>query len=610
MGNKDLTDIIKLAQNGDNKAFEQIYIEYAKSTYFIALKLLQNQENAEEVTQDIFVYVYNKISDLKDPQAFPAWLKKITTSKCIDFLRKNRPLTVDIEEIADSEFIEEHDPKLIPEKSLDNKATAQLIIEIIDNLPIPQKVCVYYYYYEHLSVKEIAVQLEIKETTVKNRLALARDKIRIELEKLEDKEGIKLYSAFPLFLIPLLKSAADNTELPQELLSKMLSSIGAETVATAAATTTGTSSAAITAKAGLSLKAIISAVAGVAVTGGIVASVVLVNSKPDTVDVAVTDTGISVTTMVDQVHVETDNTILQYSIAEPTLPTTEVVEIWFGCDGITDEMLVEMVVDGTIPQNVTNLNLNSNKITDVSSLANLTSLTVLDLSGNPIIDLSSVSDLTNLTELNLHNAGKRNLDISPLSKLTNLTYLDLCNTDIIDISPLSNLTNLMYLDLQDSKISDVSSLSGLTNLTYLDLAQYPKYPKKNRVTDLSPLKDLTKLEYLNLYEHQITDISILGNMKNLTNLNLGQNNISDISILCNLKNLTNLSLWGNEIEDISTLSQLTNLNKLSIDNNNINDISPLYGLTNITEIDITGNQISEEQIAKLKEILPNCWFYP
>lgn len=610
MGNKDLTDIIKLAQNGDNKAFEQIYIEYAKSTYFIALKLLQNQENSEEVTQDIFVYVYNKISDLKDPQAFPAWLKKITTSKCIDFLRKNRPLTVDIEEIADSEFIEEHDPKLIPEKSLDNKATAQLIIEIIDNLPIPQKVCVYYYYYEHLSVKEIAVQLEIKETTVKNRLALARDKIRIELEKLEDKEGIKLYSAFPLFLIPLLKSAADNTELPQELLSKMLSSIGAETVATAAATTTGTSSAAITAKAGLSLKAIISAVAGVAVTGGIVASVVLVNSKPDTVDVAVTDTGISVTTMVDQVHVETDNTILQYSIAEPTLPTTEVVEIWFGCDGITDEMLVEMVVDGTIPQNVTNLNLNSNKITDVSSLANLTSLTVLDLSGNPIIDLSSVSDLTNLTELNLHNAGKRNLDISPLSKLTNLTYLDLCNTDIIDISPLSNLTNLMYLDLQDSKISDVSSLSGLTNLTYLDLAQYPKYPKKNRVTDLSPLKDLTKLEYLNLYEHQITDISILGNMKNLTNLNLGQNNISDISILCNLKNLTNLSLWGNEIEDISTLSQLTNLNKLSIDNNNINDISPLYGLTNITEIDITGNQISEEQIAKLKEILPNCWFYP
>ena len=87
-------------------------------------------------------------------------------------------------------------------------------------------------------------------------------------------------------------------------------------------------------------------------------------------------------------------------------------------------------------------------------------------------------------------------------------------------------------------------------------------------------------------------------------------NISDISILCNLKNLTNLSLWGNEIEDISTLSQLTNLNKLSIDNNNINDISPLYGLTNITEIDITGNQISEDQIAKLKEILPNCWFYP
>ena len=339
----DFTEVINSIQNGGSDGFEQLYNEYAKSTYFIALKIVGCKESAEEITQDVFLTVYNKISELKDPQAFPLWIKRITTNKCTDFLRKNNPFTSDIEEIAESEFIEETDPKLIPEKTLDNLATAQIIIEIIDKLPLPQRVCVYYYYYEHLTVKEIAEQLTVKETTVKNRLALARDKIRKELEQLEDDEGLKLYTAFPFILIPLLRRAAENTEVPQSLAAKILegtvSTVTASTAGTATATeaatagsvaiteaatagTTATVSSA-TIKTGLSIKAIAAAIAGVAVTCCVILAVVLLNDD----DIADADVTLSTAETIEINHTDPTRTTEAVTTAEVMVTESEDVTV-------------------------------------------------------------------------------------------------------------------------------------------------------------------------------------------------------------------------------------------------------------------------------------------
>jgi RNA polymerase sigma factor (sigma-70 family) len=159
-------------------AFEVLYNEFARSTYFLALKLMKNQQEAEEITQDIFMTVHEKIGELKNPQAFPAWLKRITVNKCTRALEKNNSLRTQIERAVDIEYIEETDYSLIPDKALDNAEMARAIVEIIDMLPLSQRVCVYHYYYEDLSIKEISEQLSANENTVKTRLALARKKIR------------------------------------------------------------------------------------------------------------------------------------------------------------------------------------------------------------------------------------------------------------------------------------------------------------------------------------------------------------------------------------------------------------------------------------------------
>jgi internalin A len=256
--------------------------------------------------------------------------------------------------------------------------------------------------------------------------------------------------------------------------------------------------------------------------------------------------------------------------------------------------------------NLTTLNLESTGISDISSLGSLTNLTTLNLSLNQISDISSLGSLTNLTTLNLslnqisdfsflgsltnlttlHIWDNQITDISFLGSLTNLTTLDLYDNQITDISSLGSLTNLTTLNLQSNEITDISSLASLTNLTTLDLSE-------NQITDISALRSLTNLTELDLNYTQITDITFLGSLTNLTTLDLGSNQITDISSLGSLTNLTTLNLQSNEITDISSLASLTNLTTLNLSENQITDISALRSLTNLTTLELEDNQITD-----------------
>ncbi|MEG4287624.1 leucine-rich repeat domain-containing protein [Microcoleus sp. C2C3] len=234
--------------------------------------------------------------------------------------------------------------------------------------------------------------------------------------------------------------------------------------------------------------------------------------------------------------------------------------------------------------NLTYLSLSANPITDITGLSALTNLTYLDLSANQITDITGLSALTNLTDLNLF--GNQITDITGLSALTNLTYLNLYQNQITDITGLSALTNLTDLALGHNQIIDITGLSGLTNLTDLDL-------EMNQIIDITGLSGLTNLTKLELYCNEIIDIIPLSTLTNLTILSLSQNQITDITGLSGLTNLTILRLCGNQITDITPLSGLTNLTDLDLQCNQITDITGLLGLTNLTILRLCGNQITD-----------------
>lgn len=98
------------------------------------------------------------------------------------------------------ESVENLDETLVPEKALDNEETRRMILGLVDDLPPEQRMCVLFYYYDEMSVKDIAAAMDTSEGTVKSRLNYARKAIKAGVEDYERK-GIKLYSASPLVLL-------------------------------------------------------------------------------------------------------------------------------------------------------------------------------------------------------------------------------------------------------------------------------------------------------------------------------------------------------------------------------------------------------------------------
>ena len=219
--------------------------------------------------------------------------------------------------------------------------------------------------------------------------------------------------------------------------------------------------------------------------------------------------------------------------------------------------------------------------------ADMATLTGFDASNKGIRNLTGLEHAINLGWLELDQAevdGKwvnsnDISDLSPLSNLTTLTVLYLGDNNISDISALSNLTNMTHLSLYRNHISDISSLSNLTNLTTMGL-------DGNNISDISPLSNLTNLKRMGLDGNNISDISALSNLVNLESLSLWHNSISDVTALSKLTNMKHLYLGRNSISDISVLSNLTNMNWLYLWHNSISDISPLVANAGLGDGDI------------------------
>lgn len=192
---KKLTRNVKKAQEGDKKALDYIVSKTSGYVYYYALFLLGDDIKAQDAVQEIYLIVIRKLLILKDPKSFLSWLKIITAHYCSNLMRKEDEIDI----LTD--FIEDTDIQINPEKYVEKKEMVELIRSVVNKLPTAQKECVLMYYYEELSVKEIAEILSIKEGTVKSRLYTARQTMKAELEKHEDSFGVPLMSCISYSLI-------------------------------------------------------------------------------------------------------------------------------------------------------------------------------------------------------------------------------------------------------------------------------------------------------------------------------------------------------------------------------------------------------------------------
>ncbi len=215
-------------QNGDQEAFISLYNLLRKFVYHTILKNGVNPADVEDVMQDVFIQIYNKIGTLENPQTMLKWTKQVTKNKSIDYLRKyKKEITTDEE---DNEYIFEESqmiaPMEMPEDVMDNAETTRLVKDIIDDLPEGQRRCIYFYYFNEMKTREISETIGMSESTVKANLVKGRKKIEQEVLQLAKKHGTKLF-AIPVFGVVFFafSDEAMAAEIPATLSENVLSAV-------------------------------------------------------------------------------------------------------------------------------------------------------------------------------------------------------------------------------------------------------------------------------------------------------------------------------------------------------------------------------------------------
>ena len=203
---KSIGELVLLARQDDQNAINELYNQTFKKAYFVARTAIKSSDGdyssqIEDILQDAYVKAFSSLDKLEDPEKFQGWLDTIVINRCKDFLKKKKPTLFsdmasensDDGSILDFEDSRENDRmEFKPEETVDYGETKRLIAEMLDRMPEDQKMCLLMYYYEEMSVRQIAEAMDCSEGTIKSRLNYARKNLKGQVLELE-KKGTKLY---------------------------------------------------------------------------------------------------------------------------------------------------------------------------------------------------------------------------------------------------------------------------------------------------------------------------------------------------------------------------------------------------------------------------------
>lgn len=181
--------LVESAKAGDDKAYEALMKKYHKSVYYTLLKMVYNQHDAEDLTQEAFVKAFKALPKFDFKYAFSTWLFRIATNNCIDFLRKKRIKTLSIdqnEEDEDKPTLHIKDDGLSPSEIFLKKQRKEYVKEAVEKLPMKYQILIKYRYFKEYSYAEMAEYLELPLGTIKAQLYRARELLLLELKNKKD----------------------------------------------------------------------------------------------------------------------------------------------------------------------------------------------------------------------------------------------------------------------------------------------------------------------------------------------------------------------------------------------------------------------------------------
>ena len=183
----DHLQLIQQIAEGNNKSFQALYEQFSAKVFNTAISYLHNAEEAEEITQDVFVEVFHSAKNFKADSSVSTWVYRIAINKCLDKLRyskrkKRFAFVVNIFHQDSSEL--KHDVPHFehPGVALENKENAKILFEAIELLAEQQKTAFILSYVEELPQREVAEVMNLSVKAVESLIQRAKANLRKELE--------------------------------------------------------------------------------------------------------------------------------------------------------------------------------------------------------------------------------------------------------------------------------------------------------------------------------------------------------------------------------------------------------------------------------------------
>jgi RNA polymerase sigma-70 factor, ECF subfamily len=185
-------ELVRRAKAGELEAFEQLTVRYERRVFTLALRIVRQEQDAEDVTQQTFLDALEHLAGFREEASFATWLLRIATYAALKVLRKRKGLdTVSLEEatesaesldgIAHPEFIA--DWRQSPEQLVHLNETRRLVEEALERLDEKHRLVFLLRDVEGLSIREAAEALGLSEANVKVRLLRARLQLREDLTR-------------------------------------------------------------------------------------------------------------------------------------------------------------------------------------------------------------------------------------------------------------------------------------------------------------------------------------------------------------------------------------------------------------------------------------------
>ena len=177
---KDYDLVIKATKYDDQQAFSDLMDRYKDSIYFMPLKMVNNKDDAEDLTIEAFGKAFNSLKQYTPNYAFSTWLFKIATNNCIDFLRKKKKKTMSIDNSIENKdgdeiTIELKSDARTPEQETIRDQKIELMRSYVKKLKPRYETLVEMRYFKEMSYEEISNELNLPLGTVKAQLFRARE---------------------------------------------------------------------------------------------------------------------------------------------------------------------------------------------------------------------------------------------------------------------------------------------------------------------------------------------------------------------------------------------------------------------------------------------------